>query len=106
MIKFLEPATCCTAQSRCLCILPEGHETPHVCGCGGSFLLRENGELVVYALPSGSPSYRLSQEQALVKANEVARTGPLFVEGPFEPLRVSREPIKFFRVPSDDFPQP
>lgn len=99
MAEFIESITCYTAQSRCLCILPEGHETPHVCGCGGSFLLRENGELVVYALPSGSPDIRITQEEAIEVANAAARNGPLFVEGPFESLRVSREPIKFFRVP-------
>lgn len=69
---------CGAVEARCRCVLPPGHETPHVCACGGSYAHDADGRLErVYAFP---PPYegglRLTQEQAIAKANEYVQGGP------------------------------
>lgn len=91
---------CGVIQYRCVCILPHGHETPHVCDCGGSYH-RVGDRLKVYALPPGDPGYvSLNEEEAISLANRCATEGPIFEEDVDLPFRVPREPIKFFRPPS------
>lgn len=47
----IEERPCNEVRERCYCALPESHETPHVCDCGGSW--RVSGtELLVYHLPA------------------------------------------------------
>lgn len=74
-------SVCGVVESQCSCILPPGHETPHVCACGGSYREDDGGELVVYALPPMlNPDRRITQEQAIADANRYAQRGPLNTE--------------------------
>jgi hypothetical protein len=70
---------CWDREEGCLCILPKGHETPHVCECGGSYSKGPEG-FQAYAMPPGTGpgTYTcLTEEQAIEKANEMVRQGPL-----------------------------
>lgn len=86
--------------ARCSCGLPEGHETPHVCPCGGSFVRRDD-TVLVYRLPPRE-EITLPYEEILAIANEVARKQPLFIEEwpkPISTFATVRKPIRFITPP-------
>lgn len=35
----------------CFCVLPDGHDGPHECDCGGSWLVTDDGDFEIHALP-------------------------------------------------------
>lgn len=51
---------CGLREAMCECVLPSGHDGPHVCdaGCGGSWDFDASGEFVVVSLPVGFGSGR------------------------------------------------
>lgn len=98
---------CGVSESYCLCVLPSGHETPHVCCCGGSYR-RDGDTLYIYALPPAIPYHEEfdTTEEAIVYANERAREGYRLVdEGSVNepwPFNTPRKLIKFFQTPTID----
>jgi hypothetical protein len=93
-LHFTDDA-CRTERSHCGCVVPKGHETPHVCGCGASWRVAIDGSLHVYALPAMHAEWKqLERDAAIRLAAELARRRPILVEQVDAPAD-SREEVPF-----------
>lgn len=72
----MTPKTLCGfIEQACRCILPEGHEPPHVCDCAGSFAYDED-KFFVYAFPQTPDT--VSEAEAVAYAAELRAQGPVW----------------------------
>jgi hypothetical protein len=57
--EVIESQAMCDSQAfRCICGLEAGHEGPHVCRCGGSWLgSKEGGDFEAFSLPGDNPNF-------------------------------------------------
>lgn len=59
---------CAVVEASCKCLVAPGHESPHVCACGGSWQRWPDGRFEMYALPGSDPDW-----QSHEAAKEAAR---------------------------------
>lgn len=75
----------------CTCVLPPGHETPHVCLCGGGWMVTTD-RLLIYEW-AGGPDIIRENETPLSRANEYAHRLPIATKLAHQSLHRSHYPV-------------